>query len=129
MPGVTIRKASEKRASCGLAGLLSACQAISIAMTTVLPVPVAILTATRNRPGFASVARLAQEVRDPGVLVGGLVDDLADVDRGLERLDLGEEQLASRSGSVQYSSRRLRRWRYARPTAAAPETDTLADLG
>jgi hypothetical protein len=56
MPGVTIRKASEKRASCGLALLLSVCQAISIPMTTVLPVPVAILRAILRRPGLASSA-------------------------------------------------------------------------
>ena len=52
MPGVTIRKVSEKRASCGLARLLSVCQAMSMAMTTVLPEPVAILNAMRGRPGF-----------------------------------------------------------------------------
>ena len=56
MPGETSRKASEKRASCGLAALFSVCQAISIAMTTVFPVPVAIFRATRNRPGLASAA-------------------------------------------------------------------------
>ena len=37
-------------------GLVERCQAISIAMTTVLPVPVAILCATRKRPGLASSA-------------------------------------------------------------------------
>ncbi len=47
MPGVTMRNASLKRASCGFASLLSACQAMSIAMTTVLPQPVAILKAMR----------------------------------------------------------------------------------
>ncbi len=53
MPGVTMRKASEKRASCGLASLLSACQAMSIAMTTVLPLPVAIFKAMRKSNGLA----------------------------------------------------------------------------
>ena len=52
MPGVTSRKVSEKRASCGLARLLSVCQAMSMAMTTVLPEPVAILNAVRGSPGF-----------------------------------------------------------------------------
>ncbi len=47
IPGVTTRKASEKRLSWALASLLSACQAMSIAMTTVLPEPVAILNAIR----------------------------------------------------------------------------------
>jgi hypothetical protein len=50
MPGVTIRNASLKRRSCRFSSLFSACQAISIAMTTVLPEPVAILSATRGRP-------------------------------------------------------------------------------
>ena len=69
MPGVTIRKVSEKRASCGLASLLSVCQAMSMAMTTVLPEPVAILKAMRGRPGFERVVRLAELVLDPGVAV------------------------------------------------------------
>ena len=36
------------------AALFNVCHAISIAITTVLPVPVAILCATRNKPGLAS---------------------------------------------------------------------------
>ena len=51
-PGRDDRKASENRASCGFASLLSVCQAISIAMTTVLPLPVAILIAMRGNRGF-----------------------------------------------------------------------------
>ena len=47
IPGVTIRNASEKRASWGFASLLSACHAMSIAITSVLPLPVAILNAMR----------------------------------------------------------------------------------
>ena len=52
IPGVTMRKASEKRASWGLASLFKVCQAMSIAMTTVFPEPVAILNAVRGKPGF-----------------------------------------------------------------------------
>src|SRR4051794_9957790 len=44
---VTTRKASENRLSWALASLLSACQAMSMAMTTVFPEPVAILKAIR----------------------------------------------------------------------------------
>ena len=47
MPGVQIRNASEKRGSCVLASLFSVCQAISMAITSVLPLPVAILKAIR----------------------------------------------------------------------------------
>ena len=54
MPGVTTKNASEKRLSEGLMDLLSASQAMSIAMRVVLPVPVAILSATRMIPGLAS---------------------------------------------------------------------------
>jgi hypothetical protein len=54
MPGVTIRNESVKRASRGLASLFNTCQTISMAMTTVLPLPVAILAAIRNRPGLAA---------------------------------------------------------------------------
>ena len=52
MPGVTTRNWSVKRASWGLATLLSVCQAMSIAITTVLPEPVAIFRATRGSPGL-----------------------------------------------------------------------------
>src|ERR1035441_1586052 len=54
MPGVTMRKASVNFALCGLASLLRVCQAMSMAMTTVLPLPVAILQAMRYRRGLAS---------------------------------------------------------------------------
>ena len=127
MPGVTTRKASVKRASCGLASLLSACQAMSIAMTTVLPAPVAILSAMRGRPGLDASFASSQLVRDPGVAV--LAGDLGEVDGRLQRLDLAEEERRfSRSGSVQYSSRRRRRWRDAGVAALAPEVDPPADL-
>ena len=69
MPGVTMRNVSENRASCGLASLLSACQAMSMAMTTVLPEPVAIFKAMRGRPGLDVVVGLAESVLDPGVAV------------------------------------------------------------
>ncbi len=53
MPGVMTRKASAKRASCGLSSLLRVCQAMSMPITTVLPLPVAILNAIRGSPPFA----------------------------------------------------------------------------
>ncbi len=91
MPGVTIRKVSEKRASCGLASLLSVCQAMSIAMTTVLPEPVAILNAMRGRPGFEVSLAARSRVLDPGIAV--FLGDLGDVDGGFEGFDLAEEEL------------------------------------
>ena len=47
IPGVTTRKFRENRLSSGLASLLSPCHAMSMAMTSVLPLPVAILKASR----------------------------------------------------------------------------------
>jgi hypothetical protein len=52
MPGVTMRKASPKRESWGLPILFSVCQAISMAITTVLPEPIAILNAMRLSSGL-----------------------------------------------------------------------------
>ena len=54
-PGVMTRNRLAKRASFGWATLLSVCQAMSIAITTVLPEPVAIFSATRCRPRLHAV--------------------------------------------------------------------------
>src|SRR5262245_25867168 len=54
MPGVTMRKASVKVLELGRLALLMACHAISIAITVVLPAPVASFMARRNRPGLAA---------------------------------------------------------------------------
>src|SRR5271166_5019676 len=48
IPGVTTRKVSENRLSFGLAILFKACQAMSMAMTTVLPEPVAIFIKSKS---------------------------------------------------------------------------------
>jgi len=47
MPGVTIRKAREKSLE-SLRPAFTACPAINIAITVVLPLPVAIFMANRN---------------------------------------------------------------------------------
>ena len=54
MPGVTTRNRLAKRASFGVITLLMVCQAMIIAITTVLPVPVAIFSATRGNPSLWS---------------------------------------------------------------------------
>ena len=53
IPGATTRKPREKVFELPLRAALIACQAISIAMTVVLPAPVASFSATRNRSGLA----------------------------------------------------------------------------
>ena len=64
MPGVTIRKAREKSLRIRLRTALTVCQAISIAMTVVLPLPVAIFMAMRNSSGLASSLRLDDLIAD-----------------------------------------------------------------
>ena len=54
MPGVTIRKPLVKRPLWGWRTALIVCQAISMAITVVLPAPVASLRAMRDNSGLAS---------------------------------------------------------------------------
>jgi len=99
MPGVTIRNVSEKRLICGLASLFSACQAMSIPMTTVFPEPVAILKANAVEPGFLAWFSFVEPVLYPGLRAAG---DLGQKDGRLERLDLAEEErLLAEWGSFQ----------------------------
>ena len=58
MPGVMIRKAREKSFE-SLRAAFTACQAISMAITVVLPLPVAIFMARRKSSGLASSLALA----------------------------------------------------------------------
>jgi len=79
-----------KRASRGLCAWFSVCQAMSIAMTTVLPEPVAIFNAVRGRPelctAFASSRRRRQSVPDHRPSPG----DLGQEDRRLGSLILAD---------------------------------------
>ena len=118
MPGVTIRKVSEKRASCGLARLLSACQAMSMAMTTVLPEPVAILKAIRGRPGFDVSFASRSRVLNPGVAV--FLRHLGDVDGGFERFVLAEEELLLAVGIGPVGKQACGGGRHADVAALAP---------
>ena len=60
MPGVTTRKPRVKRLLWGRRTALTVCQAISMAMTVVLPAPVASLRASRGSSGLASLLALAR---------------------------------------------------------------------
>ncbi len=53
MPGVTTRKPRVNRLLFGWRTAFTVCQAISIAITVVLPLPVAIFIASRSSSGFA----------------------------------------------------------------------------
>ena len=68
MPGVTTRNRLVNRASRGLWAWFSVCHATSIAITTVLPEPVAIFSAVRGNSAlwtaFASSTRRRQSVPD-----------------------------------------------------------------
>ena len=98
-----------------------------MAMTTVLPEPVAILNAMRGRPGFDVSLASRSVVLDPGVAV--LLGDFGDVDGGFEGFDLAEEELllAVGVGPVLEQARGGRR--DADVAALAPERDAAADVG
>src|SRR4029453_17774170 len=59
-PGATIRKPRVNLLLLGRRTALIVCQAISIAMTVVLPAPVANLSASRISSGLASLLALAR---------------------------------------------------------------------
>lgn len=55
IPGVMMRNPREKMLDIGERTAFTVCHAINIAMTVVLPEPVAIFRARRNSSGFASL--------------------------------------------------------------------------
>ena len=126
IPGVTTRNRSLNRRSCGLAALLSACQAMSIAIRTVLPEPVAILNANRGRPPLWAAFSCADDVERLGVaeLLGGL----GQVDRGLGGLDLAEEEAALAVLVAPVGEQVARGRGDVRVALEAPAVDGLADL-
>ena len=65
MPGVTTRKLRVKRVLWGRRTAFTVCQAMSIAITAVLPAPVASFRATRERPGFAASLASSIWFRNP----------------------------------------------------------------
>ena len=91
MPGVTTRKLRVNRELCGRRTALTVCQAISIAMTVVLPAPVASLRANRGRSGLASRFGAGQMVEEIPAGAARLRRHLGEPDGGLDRLDLAEE--------------------------------------
>ena len=90
MPGAMIRKPRLNRLLVGERTALTVCQAISMAMTVVLPLPVAIFIARRISSGLAS--SLAPSNASQNVFVALLAPrDLCEPDDGLDGFDLAEE--------------------------------------
>ena len=104
MPGVTIRKVSEKRASCGSGELVERLPGDEHRHDDGLAGAGRHLEGDARQAGVRRVVRLAQVVLDPGVAV--LPRDLGEVDGRLEGLDLAEEERLVARGRVQYSSSR-----------------------
>ena len=90
-PGATTRKPRVKFLLPGRRTALIVCQAMSIAMTVVLPAPVASLSARRSSSGLASLLAAARcsRIRLPCLRVRR---DLGQPDGRLDRLDLAEER-------------------------------------
>src|SRR5258705_8622956 len=90
IPGVTIRKPSVNVRELGRRALLTVCHAISMAITVVLPAPVASFIARRKSAGLAaSLCLPAASASSWNALFGR---DLGQPYNGLCRLDLTEEQ-------------------------------------
>ena len=81
-----------KRLLCGWRAALIVCQAMSIAMTVVLPAPVASLSAKRISSGLASLLALARWSKNPLPRLPTLRRNLGQPNRGLDGLDLAEER-------------------------------------
>ena len=81
-----------KRLLCGRRTALMVCQAISIAMTVVLPAPVASFSARRISSGLASLLALVRCSRTPSPALPACGRDLGQPDGGFDRLDLAEER-------------------------------------
>ena len=62
-PGVTTRKPRVNRRLLGCRTALMVCQAMIIAITVVLPAPVASFNAARNSPGLASLLAFSSRCR------------------------------------------------------------------
>src|SRR5680860_1563309 len=132
IPGVTTRNRLTKRGSRGLVTLFSVCHAISIAITTVLPEPVAIFSATRGRPALCSPLTSPSSVRQSRITPYDVLRPLTSArkiavsaaSRWAKRTGL------SRSGSAQYSSS-LRlvgvtpSYRRLRQTATSPRSSSI----
>ncbi len=91
MPGVTIRKVSEKRRVLRVGELVERLPGDEHGHDDGLAGAGRHLEGDARQAGVEVGVRLAQLVLDPGVAVAG--GDLGEVDGGLERLDLAEEQL------------------------------------
>ena len=91
-PGATTRKPRVNLLLPGRRTALIVCQAMIIAMTVVLPAPVASFSARRISSGLASLLALARCSRKPLAGLAQLRRDLGQPDGGFDRFDLAEER-------------------------------------
>ena len=91
MPGVTIRKPRLRSCLPGVRTALTVCQAISMAMTVVLPLPVAIFRAMRNSSGLACSLAPCRCLRNLSWRRSRRATSVSQIDR-LDRLHLAEER-------------------------------------
>ena len=130
MPGVTIRKAREKSFE-SLRAAFTACQAISMAMTVVLPLPVAIFRARRKSSGLASSLRLGDLIQE-ALRRRAFRRDLGQPDDRLDGFDLAEERARADELVVAPMFQEPLRYARSRPSrrdcAGSPSIDVAADL-
>ena len=129
-PGVTMRKPRVKCLLPGRRTALSVCQAISIAMTVVLPAPVASFSASRSMLRIRVGVDRLQVVEQPFAR-RQMRRDFGEPDRRFDRLDLTEERPDAAElvvSPVLEESRRLRRHLPLAGRQVAPGVDLAADL-
>ena len=93
MPGATTRKPRVKRLLFGCRTALMVCHAMSMAMTVVLPAPVANFRAKRDSSGVGVVAGVGEAFKEAPSSRPVLRRNLGQPDDGLCRLYLAEEGL------------------------------------
>ena len=122
MPGVMIRKPRVKRLLVGERTALTVCQAISIAITVVLPLPVAIFMARRTSSGLAcSLApRMCSQMSPYCLLFFGATSVSQMI--GLDGLDLAEERAHILEGVVPPMGEQARRRRGNAPISLVLES-------
>ena len=117
-----------KRLLCGWRTALMVCQAMSIAITVVLPAPVASFSARRMSSGLASLLALARCSRKPLPRAYRLGRDLSQPDRSFNRLDLTKERTNAAEVVVPPVLEQPRRFRSHTPVIRVRQVAPLVNL-
>jgi len=116
------------RGSRGVCAWLSVCQAMSIAITTVLPEPVAIFSAVRGSRALVNRVVLVDPTPPVGAGIVPSSGDLGEEDRRLDSLALAEEHSVLATGRVRPVRQQLAGDRRDSEVRRAPAFDRASDV-